>query len=223
VIVDTCVAGTPGTEGPAGDATCSDSIDNDCDGLTDLSDGDCSNLNSDDDGDGYTENQGDCDDTDANVYPGAPEICDGKDSNCDGNQTFTDKDKDGDGVPWCAGDCDDNDPNRYPGNEEIYGTALCSDGIDNDCDGAVDGADQTCASPCLDNDGDGYGANGDPACPNGTAVDCDDSNPAINPGASDANCNAIDEDCTGVADDGYVVTPTSCGVGGRRMCCNGSA
>jgi hypothetical protein len=117
VIVDTCVAGTPGTEGPLGDATCSDSIDNDCDGLTDLSDGDCSNFNSDDDGDGYTENQGDCDDTDPNVYPDAPEICDGKDSNCDGSQSFLDHDKDGDGVPWCAGDCDDNDPNRYPGHE----------------------------------------------------------------------------------------------------------
>ena len=28
------------------------------------------------DGDGFTENQGDCNDNDATVYPGAPEICD---------------------------------------------------------------------------------------------------------------------------------------------------
>jgi hypothetical protein len=39
--VDTCTPGTPGTEGPDGDATCSDGVDNDCDGLTDANDPDC--------------------------------------------------------------------------------------------------------------------------------------------------------------------------------------
>jgi len=39
--VDTCTPGTPGVEGPNGDATCSDGLDNDCDGLTDASDPDC--------------------------------------------------------------------------------------------------------------------------------------------------------------------------------------
>ena len=34
------------------------------------------------DGDGVTE-EDDCDDTDASVYPGAPERCDGKDNDCD--------------------------------------------------------------------------------------------------------------------------------------------
>ncbi|HYQ71556.1 MAG TPA: hypothetical protein VET88_06475, partial [Gammaproteobacteria bacterium] len=38
---DTCTPGTPGVEGPSGDASCSDGIDNDCDGLTDVSDPDC--------------------------------------------------------------------------------------------------------------------------------------------------------------------------------------
>jgi hypothetical protein len=28
----------------------------------------------------------DCDDTDANSYPGAPEICNGKDNNCNGKK-----------------------------------------------------------------------------------------------------------------------------------------
>jgi hypothetical protein len=38
---------------------------------------------SDNDGDGFTATEGDCDDDDRNVYPGAPEICDLKDNDCD--------------------------------------------------------------------------------------------------------------------------------------------
>ncbi|MEW6486259.1 MAG: cohesin domain-containing protein, partial [Pseudomonadota bacterium] len=40
-VIDSCIPGTPGTEGPAGDATCSDMVDNDCDGATDGSDSNC--------------------------------------------------------------------------------------------------------------------------------------------------------------------------------------
>jgi hypothetical protein len=40
-IVDTCAPGFPLPEGPVGDLTCSDTLDNDCDGLTDANDGDC--------------------------------------------------------------------------------------------------------------------------------------------------------------------------------------
>jgi len=42
-------------------------------------------LDVDDDGDGMTENEGDCDDTDATIYDGAPEVWgDGIDQDCDG-------------------------------------------------------------------------------------------------------------------------------------------
>jgi hypothetical protein len=40
-IANSCIPATPGTEGPVGDGTCSDAIDNDCDGTTDSADSDC--------------------------------------------------------------------------------------------------------------------------------------------------------------------------------------
>ncbi|MBI5196453.1 MAG: hypothetical protein HZA10_09035 [Nitrospirae bacterium] len=41
VMVNTCTPGAPGTEGPFANSTCSDLIDNNCDGLTDASDSNC--------------------------------------------------------------------------------------------------------------------------------------------------------------------------------------
>lgn len=40
-------------------------------------------LDVDDDDDGYTENQGDCNDEDDDVFPGAEDVCDGTDNDCD--------------------------------------------------------------------------------------------------------------------------------------------
>ena len=94
----------------------------------------CQDSNSsdiDDDGDGYTENDGDCDDTDATIYPGATDIEDGIDNDCDGeiDEIF---DMDGDGYTENDGDCDDTDATVYPGATEL------EDGFDNDCDGEID-------------------------------------------------------------------------------------
>ena len=57
-------------------------------------------LDIDNDGDSYNENQGDCDDTDANTYPGATELEDGIDNDCDGQidegfESGSDTDQDG--------------------------------------------------------------------------------------------------------------------------------
>ena len=40
-------------------------------------------LRTDDDGDGYTENQGDCDDDDEAILPGAEDVCNDIDDDCD--------------------------------------------------------------------------------------------------------------------------------------------
>ena len=61
----------------------------------------------DDDGDGYSECDGDCDDTNVSVHPGAPEICDGLDDNCDGqiDEDGSGVDSDGDGVHNACDNC----------------------------------------------------------------------------------------------------------------------
>lgn len=60
------------------------------------------------------------------------------------------RDDDGDGTSLCGKggypgslDCNDADPLIYPGAAEV-----CSDGLDNNCDGKVDCGDVACA-PCL--------------------------------------------------------------------------
>ena len=143
---------------------------------------------------------GDCRDTDANFYPGAPETdcADPNDYNCDGSVAYTDAD--GDAYAACI-ECDDSDAAVNPGAVEI-----CN-GIDDDCDGVTDPDTATdTATWYADNDSDGFG---DPAvtfdsctAPTGyvaDSTDCDDAAPTTYPGA-DEYCNLIDDDCDGVID-----------------------
>ena len=95
---------------------------------------------------------GDCDDGNADLNPGEPEVCDSLDNNC--NSLFDEGcDKDGDGYcdegavisgfssacPKGGGDCDDLNPNVSPGADEVC------DSKDNNCDGETD---EGVTAPC---------------------------------------------------------------------------
>lgn len=135
----------------------------------------------DTDNDGYTVNQGDCDDTDAGIFPGAMEVCgDNIDQDCDGNDQICpeDIDNDGDGYTENQGDCNDNVAEIHIGAAEI-----CGDGIDQDCSGS----DLTCPED-LDDDNDGFTEN---------QGDCDDNDSSIAPGIAEICGDGIDQDCDG--------------------------
>jgi hypothetical protein len=111
-------------------------------------------------------------------------------------------DQDGDGYTD-EQDCDDSDPAVHPGADEVC------DEVDNDCDGRVDGQDPTLVDGETwyeDADGDEYGNPEviDVRCGllDGyvhASGDCDDTDPALNPG-EDEICNEVDDNCNGLID-----------------------
>lgn len=151
---------------PFAEEICGDQIDNDCD--QDIDEG-CGLYYEDADEDGfgnadvsvnmrsaplgYVEDNTDCDDTDADVNPGAPELCDRTDNNCnnviDEGCRYYYQDVDGDKYGnaakriysrICIGgyvrnnaDCNDDDPGINPAAVEV-----CYDDMDNNCNGIID-------------------------------------------------------------------------------------
>ena len=174
-----------------------DSTDHNCDGSATDNASDGIVWNIDYDGDGYGSNlftitqctqpsyfvadDSDCDDTEANRYPGAVEICDEIDNDCDGytddedngldlstaTTFYADGDADGYGTSSISQescvlplgysendeDCNDSDHDVNPLADEIW-----YDGIDQDCDDLSD----------YDQDGDGYDSD------LFSGLDCDD-------------------------------------------------
>ncbi len=149
--------------------------DTDTDGLGDACD-------PNDDGDLWPDGS-DCAPLDATIQPGAKEVCDGIDQSCDKlvDEGFPDLDADG------AADCVD---------------------VDDDGDGVADQDDLCPVTPDpgqTDSDGDGIGD----ACESDLdgdldpdLTDCQKLNPLVHHGATEA-CNAIDDNCNGIADEGF--------------------
>jgi len=103
-------------------------------------------------------------------------------------------------------DCNDEDDAIHPGAEEVC------DGIDNNCDDAVD--EDLLRTYYPDADLDGYGDTQSPieACsrPDGYIIrgeDCDDSNPEVYPGAVEY-CNGVDDNCDDEMDGLDAVDPS---------------
>jgi hypothetical protein len=153
------------------------SIDDDCDGVTDEDVTDLITWYYDGDGDGYGDNNntvqscgqpehfvavgGDCDDYSSVINPGASEICDNFDNNCNGH-------------------IDDDDILL------TNGTTWYAD-ADGDNYGDASSTTTACQQPS------GYVSDNS---------DCNDGNANVNPGATEI-CNGIDDDCDGLVDEGF--------------------
>ncbi len=157
------------------------------------------------DGDGYSEMQGDCDDNNSAIFPGAPELCNNLDDNCNGTVDedatyaptwYADADGDGFGDADNAQqsclqpngfvnnplDCDDGDINVNPIASEMCNT------IDDDCDGEVDEYATDAPTWYEDADGDGFGNQyvilvqcSQPEGYVSNLDDCNDEDPSLNP------------------------------------------
>ncbi len=173
----------------------------------------CEDIDADEDG--WTLGEGDCDDSNPDIHPGADDICDGIDNDCSGTadddpnatpvEWCTDADHDGYGsstecITSCAqpddgyilddSDCNDDDRSINPSANET-----CDD-VDENCNGLVDEnpIDGDPYPADLDNDGYGDPVETQIACsgPENT-WDCDDldsSEPQTV--AADADADAAD-------------------------------
>jgi hypothetical protein len=108
-------------------------------------------ITPDQDGDGFDPCQGDCNDSNAAIHPGAAEACDGIDNDCNGviddAHAACDTGQPGaceQGRTACNGTVTECMPLHAPLPE------ICADGVDNDCNGVTDEATCSARESCAD-------------------------------------------------------------------------
>ena len=163
-----------------------------CDGKdNDCVDGIPSNETTDFDGDGYFECE-DCNDRNRDVHPGLAETCDNIDNNC--NNIIDEDVIEANtlcGPETTVGVCTRDYPVCVDGEmyciDAIYPTAESCDGVDNNCNGAVDELlIRECSTVC---------GPGIERCNNGEWMGC------TSPQQTTEICDGIDNDCNGAIDD----------------------
>ncbi|MFO0744902.1 MAG: MopE-related protein [Myxococcota bacterium] len=238
-VTDTCAPGQPSAE------VC-DAKDNDCDGKTDASDPKLVRIACD-------KTQGECAGTlrpaslclggswqsctdpvyaAHSAFYALTDGCDARDNDCDGQ---SDEDFVTSPTSCGVGVCAATGRTQCAGGEVgdtchagTPGTESCN-GLDDDCDGKTDAADPdmqlglcqkqagVCAGTLQTRE----------LCVNGSFVACPDALYAAHAfpdyAPTDASCDGKDNDCSGAADEDFVVTQTSCGTGvcqnhGQRLC-----
>jgi len=185
-------------------------IDDDCDGMVDEDDPDvgvpCDGTDGDLCEEGLTACTAGiivCGDTTDTIH----EVCNGVDDDCDG---VVDEDDPSLGTPCDGADSDECEEGQWIC---VAGALVCDDttgndvevcnGVDDDCDGAVDEDDPILGTPCDGADSDEC-EEGQWICVAGTLV-CDDTT-----GDDIETCNGNDDDCDGAVDEDDPILGTPC-------------